>query len=67
MFIGFNKARKRIFAFHAPYPSVIKSDIIGFFTYLPGFVDDIDLHRRKRKSFGIIPYLVALSFNPYKI
>ena len=67
MFIGFNRARRRIFVFYAPCPSVIKSGIIGLLIYLSGFVDDIDLHRRKKKNFGIIPYLVALSFSLYKI
>ena len=67
MFIGFNRVRRRIFAFHAPCLSAIKSGIIGLLTYLPGLVNDIDLYRRKRKSFGVIPYLVALSFSLYRI
>ena len=67
MFIGFDKARSRIFVFYAPCLSVIKSGVIGFFIYLSSFVDDIGLYRRKRKSFGIVPYLVALSFSLYKI
>ena len=67
MFIGFNKIRRRIFVFHAPYPFVIKSDIIELFAYLSNLVDDIGLHRRKKKSFDIIPYLIALSFSLYRI
>ena len=67
MFIGFNKVRRRIFVFHAPCPSAIKNDIIGFLTYLSNLVDDIGLYRRKKKNFGIIPCLVALSFSLYRI
>ena len=67
MFIGFNKIRKRIFVFYAPYLFVIKSGIIGLLIYLFNFVDDIDLYRRKRKNFDVIPYLIALSFNLYRI
>ena len=67
MFIGFNKIRKRISAFYASYPSAIKSDIIGFFIYLLSFVDDIGLYRRKRKGFGIISCLMALSLSLYRI
>ena len=67
MFTGFSRVRRRISVFHAPYPFVIKSDIIGFLVYLPSLVDDIDLHRRKRKGFDIIPCLVALSLSLYKI
>ena len=67
MFIGFNKVRKRIFVFHAPYPSAIKGGVIGLFIYLSNFVDNIDLYRRKRKSFGVISCLIALSFSLYEI
>ena len=67
IFTGFNKVRKRIFAFYAPYPFAIKSGVIGFLIYLLSLVDDIDLYRRKRKSFGIISYLMALSFSLYRI
>ena len=67
IFIGLNRARRRIFAFYAPCPSAIKSGIIGLLTYLSSLVDDIGLHRRKRKSFGIISCLVALSFSLYRI
>ena len=67
MFTGFNKARKRIFVFHAPYLSAIKSGIIGLLVYLPSLVDDIGLHRRKKKSFDVISCLITLSFSLYKI
>ena len=67
MFIGLNKVRKRIFVFYAPCPFVIKSGIIGFLIYLFGLVDDIGLYRRKKKSFGIISYLMTLSFSLYRI
>ena len=67
MFTGLNRVRKRISVFYAPCPSAIKSDIIGLFIYLFNFVDDIGLHRREKRVFGIIPYLITLSFSLYRI
>ena len=67
MFIGFNRVRRRIFVFYAPYPSAIKSDFIGLFIYLFSFVNDIGLYRRETKNFGVISYLIALSFSLYRI
>ena len=67
IFIGFNRARRRIFAFYAPCPSAIKSGIIGLLVYLSSFVDNIGLYRREKKSFGIISCLIALSFSLYGI
>ena len=67
IYIGFNRVLKRISAFHAPYPFVIKSGIIGFLIYLFSFVDDIGLYRRKKRVFDIISCLIPLSLSLYKI
>ena len=67
MFIGFDKVRRRISAFHASCLFIIKSGVIGLLAYLFSLVDDIGLYRRERRVFGIISYLMALSLSLYGI
>ena len=56
IFVGFNRVRKHISAFYAPYPFAIKNGVVGLLTYLSNLVDDIGLYRRERRVFGIISY-----------